>query len=657
MTENVLVVVDGAAWDKFKDIPLPAEKMKGFKHGVPKSPYRNVALGLYMLSERHPDADWYCYCEEDVLFTSPRFRYNLQMADRMDVWMLGSDGHVDNKQMALIESLVGGKLTKCYYLLGCCQFFSKKFINKLKEINFFERFLALTNEFPAGHFPNYDGYDISEHLYPTLARHFGGNIGVFATWDREEQQWHGSHEYYPIRWKPELDPETESFPQVMGLIFDMTLEHHEKRRLLDIVKQQVIQYIREDFIDDDQFYLYHPQVTEVLWKLGEQVAAVGNYETDGWKFDLEYALKQTLYVVGAEDEDSPKLICVISNRQRDPWLYKKLLKINDKDAYGCNVLHIALGESGEEIDVSHDRRWNMADQTIYTVKPGMSSFDFDDDVKMQGPVNIKARPVNSTDSLFDSPVDIIIPYHGQYDSVMQLLDSIFRFTRSNFYRVTVIDDHSPNESFIQTMSTNASKHAQVTKRSNIFKALRCAEHKGFAGAIKAGWERTKLPYVCFLNSDCLIHDINWLRGMGDTLLRLKSEGVRMVSARSNNPVNGSKKQKAERGEEGQDQILEMGDHLSMYCFLCHRDLFDHCGGFIKEYPYGWYEDEEFAYRMHKYGFKQAVSGTSWVQHFGEKTVKYVQRNNPKVQDIMENKNRDRCIEDIQKLGLKMPSQE
>jgi len=213
MTRNVLVVVDGVSWDDFKDVKLPAAKMCGFKHGVSKSPYRNVALGLYMMTERWPDADWYCYTEYDVLFTSSRFRHSLILADQMDVWMLGSDGHVDDKEMKLVESLVGGKLAKCYYLLGCCQFFHKKFIHKLKEINFFERFLSLTNEFPAGYFPNYEGYDISEHLYPTLARHFGGNIGVFATWDAEGDRWHGAHEYYPIRWRPELDPDTENFPK------------------------------------------------------------------------------------------------------------------------------------------------------------------------------------------------------------------------------------------------------------------------------------------------------------------------------------------------------------------------------------------------------------------------------------------------------------
>lgn len=134
---------------------------------------------------------------------------------------------------------------------------------------------------------------------------------------------------------------------VLGLIFDLTLEHHVERRFIDIAKEQVINYMRTQFFADDLFYLYHPDIIDVLTNIGEQVSAVSNYNTDGWKFDMEYALKQTLYVVGAEDIDSPKLICVISNRSRDPWLYKKMIKINKKDDFGCNILHIALGQIDE----------------------------------------------------------------------------------------------------------------------------------------------------------------------------------------------------------------------------------------------------------------------------------------------------------------------
>ena len=42
---NVLVVVDGASKEWYeKDIP--AHKISGFWHACPKSPYRNITLGL-----------------------------------------------------------------------------------------------------------------------------------------------------------------------------------------------------------------------------------------------------------------------------------------------------------------------------------------------------------------------------------------------------------------------------------------------------------------------------------------------------------------------------------------------------------------------------------------------------------------------------------
>jgi len=235
MTEDVIVVVDGAKWDDFKDVDIPATKMCGFRHGCKKAPYRNVALGLKSLTDTYLDADWYCYIEYDALVTSSRFKENLKMADEKGIWMLGNDGHVDDKDMPIIESLAGGNFKSIYYLIGCCQFFNKKFIDKLREINFFDRFLHLTNDFETGYFPKYEGYDISEHMYPTLCRHFGGNIGVFATYDYVKEEWHGSSEYFPIRWKPDLDSESE-FPNasIMHPLKDFDhpfrKEHRERRK-------------------------------------------------------------------------------------------------------------------------------------------------------------------------------------------------------------------------------------------------------------------------------------------------------------------------------------------------------------------------------------------------------------------------------------------
>ena len=209
--DNVVLLVDGLNWNDWKDVENTC-KLKGFRHGIPKSPYRNVALGLKEAYEMWGnEVDWFFYTEYDALVTSERFKINLKMAEEKGIWMLGNDGHVAGEAITLIQAMLGESFRSSYYLLGCCQFFHKDFMKKLADINFFERFLNLTNGFSDGYFPFYSGYDLSEHMYPTLCRHFGGNIGVFAHFD-ELKKWHGSYQYFPVRWKPEIDFETENFP-------------------------------------------------------------------------------------------------------------------------------------------------------------------------------------------------------------------------------------------------------------------------------------------------------------------------------------------------------------------------------------------------------------------------------------------------------------
>lgn len=233
--DHVLLLIEGATWEKWgKTFKSDSCRMKGLVHNCPRSPYRNVALGISKAWEKwHDDMEWLCYCEPDVLFASDRFITNLEMASSRNVWMLGNDGHVDDKKMPLVEAMLGTEFVSTYYLLGCCQFFHREFLLKLEEIDFFNRFLFLTNGFAAGYFPGYSGHDISEHLYPTLCRHFGGAIGVFATWDGV--RWHGAHQYFPLRWRPELDTQTENFTDASVLHPLKSADHplrifHRKKR-------------------------------------------------------------------------------------------------------------------------------------------------------------------------------------------------------------------------------------------------------------------------------------------------------------------------------------------------------------------------------------------------------------------------------------------
>ena len=256
-----------------------------------------------------------------------------------------------------------------------------------------------------------------------------------------------------------------------------------------------------------------------------------------------------------------------------------------------------------------------------------------------------ARPIGFP-SKFIAPVDIIIPFYGQYHLVTELIESIYRFTRSNYFTITVVDDHSPNEAFLKSMHNNARKTSNLRNVTNNFRAIRGTKQRGFAGALKVAYERTENPYICVLHSDCRVERSSWLRTMGEELLRLKKDQVKMVSPLTNNCVDGHPAQGDREMLEYRRFVIDgdgKDDFLSMYCFLCHRDLFTHCG-FLQEYPYAGFENREFAVRMRKKGFKQAVVGESYIRHEGHKTTNGLKRDQ-EIRHIIEEENKFRFERD------------
>lgn len=264
------------------------------------------------------------------------------------------------------------------------------------------------------------------------------------------------------------------------------------------------------------------------------------------------------------------------------------------------------------------------------------SSKLDGAVKKETREKIEIRPFSRT------PVDIIIPYHGQYEKVSKLVESILVGIRSNPYQICLVDDASPNATF-------GEKFKEMDKPpvgyESIIKVFRNEKQLGFGGALKRGFDETKQPYVVFLNSDCIVEDVNWLIAMGQSLLKLKKQNVRMVSSLLSNCNNS--KLVAKRDERKEDVILTDG-FLPLISVMAHRELFHRIGGFVKSYPYGWYEDEELAFRMKKFGFKQAICGKSWIRHHGEATLKELWIKNPDAIKIMES-NYDLCVKDISSL--------
>jgi len=247
-----------------------------------------------------------------------------------------------------------------------------------------------------------------------------------------------------------------------------------------------------------------------------------------------------------------------------------------------------------------------------------------------------------------SRVDIIIPFHSQYEKVSRLVQSILVSVRSNPYQITLVDDCSENKIFGEELKREFAKNTPEGYRPQV-QYIRSEQQLGFAGALKLGYEATDNPWVLFMHSDCVVEDPNFMIDMGQSLLRWKSEGtpVKMVSARSNNPGD-LEAAKADRNDKGEKDIVLGEETLPLFCAMCNRELFRHIGGFLKTYPYAWYEDEELAHRMRGRGLLQGISTKAWVRHHGGATVKYLWETRPDTKSVME-ANRDLCVADIRRI--------
>jgi GT2 family glycosyltransferase len=232
----------------------------------------------------------------------------------------------------------------------------------------------------------------------------------------------------------------------------------------------------------------------------------------------------------------------------------------------------------------------------------------------------------------DQKVDIIIPFYGQYDRVAQLVSSLIYCTRVNLFRICIVDDCSPNEDFIKDGFDIVPN----------LKIVRNEERLGFGASLEVGAnalakEPEVFPWLVFMHSDCRAENHNWLIALGQTMLSLKGQGVKLVSALTNNPVHSNLAFQAKKKDilDRADVILNDDDYAPLHCAMCHRDLFKYIGGFIKHYPYAGFEDKELAARMRYYGYKQAISGRSWVYHEGDATMQYIRRKEPEIAEVAE----------------------
>ena len=208
-------------------------------------------------------------------------------------------------------------------------------------------------------------------------------------------------------------------------------------------------------------------------------------------------------------------------------------------------------------------------------------------------------------------VEIIIPFSGEQSRVTRLIESLFKTVVTNRYLISLVDDGSKNESFIKQIDT--AKMAGV-------RFFRKDKKEGFGSAVNLVLKKpfkNGIDWVCIMNSNLLCENMNWLKNLGESYISLTNQNVGMVSPLTNNANYNNDVLVGKKEEKRSDVVLKEG-FLPFNCILTQREVLNSIGMFeegLNEFD----QAENYAEKMKQKGFKQAVSGSSWVHRYADKT--------------------------------------
>jgi len=135
MTEDVIVILDGANTHNYKERIKDTIIKVGLPHGSAKSTHKNMALSIDHLHSQWPDADWYCFIEPDVILLNDSYKKELN-----EGWVRGTDYRDNPWDLPLLNEIVEFEVPIGCYFIGCIQFLHNDFVKKLYEMDFFNRF-------------------------------------------------------------------------------------------------------------------------------------------------------------------------------------------------------------------------------------------------------------------------------------------------------------------------------------------------------------------------------------------------------------------------------------------------------------------------------------------------------------------------------------
>ena len=174
-------------------------------------------------------------------------------------------------------------------------------------------------------------------------------------------------------------------------------------------------------------------------------------------------------------------------------------------------------------------------------------------------------------------------------------------------QIIVVDNGSTDET------------AAFLSTSTKVRALRNESNRGCGGAWNQGVRAAPANWTIILNNDVLIPK-GWLAGLlafaEDQRIDVVSPAVCEGEMDYDFPVH------AGQFMETMARAKRLGI-ASGSCFMVHRRVFDAAGLFDEDPRLGGYEVDEFFRRSRQKGFRWAITGRSFLHHFGSVTQKAI----------------------------------